>query len=163
MFRAESIKDSDMRLYSGPLSMFGAKVEIAALEKGLPVKVFMVPYDPQAGYEPKHPDVLRINPKGQVPVLVDGDLEIFDSSQIFEYFEHLSPTPAFWPADPKARATARLLEHKSDGVYFPHIIRLMGLQGLPDDPVAVAARQGASDTTRLWRRCWATASSWRAT
>ena len=31
-----------MRLYSGPLSMFGAKVEIAALEKGLPVKVFMV-------------------------------------------------------------------------------------------------------------------------
>ena len=94
-----------MRLYSGPLSMFGAKVEIAALEKGLPVKVFMVPYDPQAGYEPKHPDVLRINPKGQVPVLVDGDLEIFDSSQIFEYFEHLSPTPAFWPADPKARAT----------------------------------------------------------
>ena len=47
-----------MRLYSGLLSMFGAKAEIAALEKGLPVKVFMVPYDPQQGYKPKHPDVL---------------------------------------------------------------------------------------------------------
>ncbi|CAN5906322.1 glutathione S-transferase family protein [soil metagenome] len=134
-----------MRLYSGPLSMFGAKVEIAALEKGLPVKVFMVPYDPQMGYEPKHPDVLRINPKRQVPVLIDGNLEIFDSTQIFEYFEHLSPTPALWPTDPKARAAARLLEHRSDEVYFPHIIRLMGLQGSPDDPAAVAARQGASE------------------
>lgn len=133
-----------MRLYSGPLSMFGAKTEIAALEKGLPVKVFMVPYGPQEGYSPKHPDVLRINPKRQVPVLVDGDLEIFDSTQIFEYFEHLKPNPALWPAEPRARAAARLLEHKADEVYFPHIIRLMGLQDTPDDPAAVEARAGAA-------------------
>jgi glutathione S-transferase len=134
-----------MRLYSGPLSMFGAKAEIAALEKGLPVKVFMVPYGPQEGYSPKHPDVLRINPKRQVPVLVDGDLEIFDSTQIFEYFEHLKPEPALWPAEPKARAQARLLEHKSDEVFFPHIIRLMGLQETPDDPAAVEARARAAE------------------
>lgn len=133
-----------MRLYSGPLSMFGAKVEIAALEKGLPVKVFMVPYDPQRGYEPKHPDVVRINPKRQVPVLIDGDLEIFDSTQILEYFEHLSPEPALWPADPKTRAAARLLEHRADEVYFPHIIALMGLQATPEDPAAVAARASAA-------------------
>ncbi|MES2341870.1 MAG: glutathione S-transferase family protein [Pseudomonadota bacterium] len=133
-----------MRLYSGPLSMFGAKVEIAALEKGLPVKVFMVPYDPQRGYEPKHPDVVRINPKRQVPVLIDGELEIFDSTQILEYFEHLSPEPALWPADPRARAAARLLEHRADEVYFPHVIALMGLQATPEDPAAVAARAAAS-------------------
>jgi glutathione S-transferase len=133
-----------MRLYSGPLSMFGAKAEIAALEKGLPVKVFMVPYGPQDGYSPKHPDVLRINPKRQVPVLIDGELEIFDSTQIFEYFEHLKPEPALWPAEPRARAAARLIEHKSDEVYFPHIVRLMGLQDMPDDPAAVEARAGAA-------------------
>lgn len=133
-----------MRLYSGPLSMFGAKAEIAALEKGLPVKVFMVPYGPRDGYSPKHPDVERINPKRQVPVLIDGDLEIFDSTQIFEYFEHLKPEPALWPAEPKARAVARLLEHKSDEIYFPHVIRLMGLQEAPDDQAAVEARSGAA-------------------
>lgn len=133
-----------MRLYSGPLSMFGAKVEIAALEKGLPVKVFMVPFDPKAGYSPKHPEVLRVNPKRQVPVLIDGELEIFDSTQIFEYFEHLKPDPALWPAEPKARAIARMLEHMSDEVYFPHIIRLMGLQETPDDPAALEARSGAA-------------------
>lgn len=133
-----------MKLFSGPLSMFGAKAQIAALEKGLDVELVMVPFDMQRLYEPKHPEILRVNPKRQVPVLLHGDLEIFDSTQIFEYFEDLKPHPALWPPGPAARARARLLEHKSDEVYFPHIIRLMGLQEKPDDPAAIAAREGAA-------------------
>jgi glutathione S-transferase len=133
-----------MRLFSGPLSMFGAKAQIAALEKGLDFELIMVPFDMQRLYEPKHPDVARINPKRQVPVLIQGDLEIFDSTQIFEYLEDLKPSPALWPAAPAARARARLLELKSDEVYFPHIIRLMGLQETPEDPAAVAARSAAA-------------------
>ncbi|MGE0578270.1 MAG: glutathione S-transferase family protein [Reyranella sp.] len=132
-----------MKLYSGPLSMFGAKAEIAALEKGLDVELIMVPFDMKTLYQPKHPEVVRINPKRQVPVLIDGDLEIFDSTQIFEYFEIVKPAPALWPAEPKARARARLLEHKSDEVYFPPIIRLMGLQATPADAAAVEARAAA--------------------
>jgi glutathione S-transferase len=131
-----------MRLFSGPLSMFGAKAQIAALEKGLDFELVMVPYD--KGYEPKHPEVLRVNPKRQVPILIHGDLEIFDSTQIFEYLEDLRPQPALWPAQPAARARARLLEHKSDEVYFPHVIRLMGLQADPGHPDSVAARAGAA-------------------
>jgi len=132
-----------MKLYSGPLSMFGAKAEIAAREKGLDFELVMVPFEMATLYQPKHPEVLRINPKRQVPVLVDDDLEIFDSTQIFEYLETIRPEPALWPAEPKARARARLLEHKSDEVYFPPIIRLMGLQKTPDDPTAVEARAAA--------------------
>lgn len=136
-----------MKLYSGPLSMFGAKAEIAAREKGLAFELIMVPFEMKTLYQPKHPEVLRINPKRQVPVLIDdgpgGDLEIFDSTQIFEYLETIKPEPALWPAEPKARARARLLEHKSDEVYFPPIIRLMGLQATPDDPAAVEARAAA--------------------
>ena len=127
-----------MKLYSGPLSMFGAKAEIALLEKGLAFDLVMVPFDMRTLYEPKHPEVLRINPKRQVPVLVDDDLELFDSTQIFEYLETRKPDPALWPADPKARARARLLEHQSDEVYFPHIIRLMG------HPKAPGAHDGAA-------------------
>jgi glutathione S-transferase len=132
------------RLYSGPLSMFGAKAQIAALEKGVDFELIMVPFEMRRLYEPKHPDVLRINPKRQVPVLIHGDLEIFDSTQIFEYLEDLKPEPPLWPREKTARARARLLELKSDEVYFPHIIRLMGLQETPDDPAAVAARDGAA-------------------
>jgi glutathione S-transferase len=127
-----------MKLYSGPLSMFGAKAEIALGEKGIPFELEMVPFEMKTLYEPKHPEVLRINPKRQVPVLIDDDLEIFDSTQIFEYLETLKREPALWPSEPRARARARLLEHKSDEVYFPHIIRLMS------DPRAPGAHEAAA-------------------
>ncbi|MDW5444962.1 glutathione S-transferase family protein [Polaromonas sp. SM01] len=133
-----------LRLYSGPLSMFGAKVQIAALEKGLDVELVMVPFEMQRLYQPKHPEVLRINPKQQVPVLVHGDLELFDSTQIFEYLEELQPAPPLWPAGLAAKARARLLEHQSDEVYFPPIVRLMGLQDRPQDPLAIAAREASA-------------------
>jgi len=131
-----------MKLYSGPLSMFGAKAEIALREKGIAFDLEMVPFEMKVLYEPKHPEVVRINPKRQVPVLIDdgpgGDLELFDSTQIFEYVESLKPEPALWPADPKARARARLLEHKSDEVYFPHVVRLMS------DPKAPGAHEATA-------------------
>jgi glutathione S-transferase len=130
-------------LYSGPLSMFGAKAQIAALEKGLDFELVMVPFDFEKLYTPKHPEVLRVNPKRQVPVLVDGDLAIFDSTQIFEYLEDLQPQPPLWPADVRERARARLLEHQSDEVYFPHVIRLMGLQSQLREAPALAATEGA--------------------
>lgn len=130
-------------IYSGPLSMFGAKVQIAALEKGLDFELVMVPYDSSRGYDPKHLEVLRVNPKRQVPVLVHGDLAIFDSTQIFEYLEDLQPNPALWPANPQARARARGLEHQSDEVYFPHVIRLMSLQQDLQGEAALAAIDAA--------------------
>jgi glutathione S-transferase len=133
-----------IQLYSGPLSMFGAKAQIAALEKGIAFDLIMVPFTAGHRYLPKHPDVVRINPKGQVPVLIDGHVEIFDSTQIFEYFEDLKPQPALWPLSVSGRALARSLEHQSDEVLFPYIIRLMGLQETPLDPVASDARAAAS-------------------
>src|SRR5688572_15793732 len=144
MFAAMANIPDRFTLYSGPLSMFGAKAQIAALEKALEFDLVMVPFDFTALYTPKHPEVLRISPKRQVPVLVHGDLEIFDSTQIFEYLEDLKPVPPLWPQEPRARARARLLEHKSDEVYFPHIIRLMGLQQNLQDEAAVAAIAAAT-------------------
>jgi glutathione S-transferase len=139
-------------LYSGPLSMFGAKAEIALREKGLDFDLAMVPFDMARLYEPKHPEVIRINPKRQVPVLIDGAVEIFDSTQIFEYLEHLCPQPALWPAAPVDRALARLLEHRSDEVYFPPIIRLMSLQDRLGEPAAVAASIAAREASAHFER-----------
>jgi glutathione S-transferase len=112
--------------------MFGAKVEIAAREKGIEFELVMVPFSQQQGYSPRNPEVLRINPKRQVPVWIDDDVELYDSTQIFEYLEHRWPTPALWPVVPAARAHARQMEHASDEVFFPHVIRLMGLRANPD-------------------------------
>ena len=129
------------QIYSAPLSMFGAKVQIAALEKGLDFELVMVPFTKDDTYEPKHPEVLRINPvKQQVPILIDGEVELFDSTQIFEYLEDRYPTPALWPRGIAERARARQLEQKSDEVFFPNVIRLFGLQHDMQSAPAVAAR-----------------------
>lgn len=117
-----------MKLYSGPLSMFGAKVEIALWEKGIPFDLEMVPFTLKHLYEPKHPAVARVNPKRQVPVLADGDLDLFDSTQIFEYLEDRFPSPPLWPADVVERARARQWELKADEVFFPHVVRLMPIR-----------------------------------
>ena len=93
-----------VKLYSGPLSLFSRKVEIALHEKGLPFERVMVPFSQERGYAPKHPDVLAANPSGQVPVLVDGGLTLFDSTVIFEYLEDAYPDPPLYPVDAKARA-----------------------------------------------------------
>ncbi len=134
-----SASQAPLTLYSGPLSMFGAKVQIAMIEKGLDFDLVMVAFDMDRLYQPKHPEVARINPKQQVPVLVHGALELFDSTQIFEYLEELQATPPLWPVGLADRARARLLEHQSDEVYFPPVIRLMGLQDQLQEPAALAA------------------------
>jgi len=126
-------------LYSGPLSMFGAKAEIALREKGVPFELVLVPFAKGDRYDPLHPEVLRINPKKQVPVLVHGDLEIFDSTLIFEYLEDAFPAPALWPKDAVPRARARLLELTSDEIVFMNIVRLFGLEDTPEHPTAVDA------------------------
>ena len=113
-----------MLLYSGPLSLFSRKVEIALREKGLAFERVMVPFSQAQGYAPKHPAVLAANPKGQVPVLVDGDLTLFDSTVIFEYLEDAYPSPPLYPRDAAARARCRLLELAADEILFAPVRRL---------------------------------------
>src|SRR5579859_4240146 len=103
-----------MLLYSGPLSLFARKVEIALHEKALAFDREMVAFSQTRGYSPKHPAVLAANPKAQVPVLIDGDLTLYDSTVIAEYLEEAYPNPPLFPREPKARARCRLLELYAD-------------------------------------------------
>ena len=130
-----------MKLYSGPLSLFSRKVEIALHEKSLPFERVMVPFTQAAGYAPKHPVVQAANPKGQVPVLIDGDLELFDSTLIFEYLEDAYPAPALFPAGARERARCRLLELFADEILLPQVRALMHRTEPPDaDPQRELAR-----------------------
>ncbi|HJQ83771.1 MAG TPA: glutathione S-transferase family protein [Candidatus Binatia bacterium] len=114
-----------MKLYSGPLSLFTAKVRIALDEKGIEYELVSVPFSRATGYEPKHPEVVRLNPKSQVPVLVDGDLVLYDSTLILEYLEDRHPSPPLLPADPAGRARCRQLEAAADEILFPHVFELI--------------------------------------
>jgi glutathione S-transferase len=118
-----------MKLYSGPLSLYSRKIEIALYEKGITFERVMVPFDQTVGYSPKHPDVLAINPKGQVPVLVDGDIEIYDSTVILEYLEDAYPVPPLYPKAVGSRANCRLLELYADEIMLVPLRALMHRTG----------------------------------
>ena len=48
-----------------------------------------------------------VSPTGKVPVLVDGDLVVWDTLAIAEYVAETHPEQHLWPQDAKARARAR--------------------------------------------------------
>jgi glutathione S-transferase len=53
------------------------------------------------------PRVKRYSPAGRVPVLVDGDLAVWDSLAIAEYVAEKFPDKGLWPDATPARALAR--------------------------------------------------------
>jgi glutathione S-transferase len=116
---------SMIKLYAGPLSLFSRKVGIALREKGLAFAEDIVPFTQERGYVPKNPVVLAVNPKGQVPVLIDGDLALFDSTVIFEYLEDAYPQPPLYPAGARERALCRLLEVTADEILFAPVRNLL--------------------------------------
>lgn len=110
-----------MQLYSGPLSLFTAKVRVALAEKGLPYDRIEVGWSRADRYLPHHPDVVRLNPKAEVPVLVDGDACVYDSTLILQYLEDAYPEPALYPRSSTARARCRQLEATADELLFPRV------------------------------------------
>ena len=51
--------------------------------------------------------ILSYSAAGRVPVLVDGDLTVWDSLAICEYLADKHPDKHLWPAETRARANAR--------------------------------------------------------
>lgn len=137
-----------MKLYTAPLSLFSAKARIALAEKGVDPDLVTVGWSRADRYLPHHPEVAALNPKAQVPVLVDGDVVVYDSTQIFEYLEDRIPEPALYPQDVAGRARCRRLEGEADEVWFPLVwdlieARFYGAGGSsPDTQRAASATAG---------------------
>src|SRR5262245_18290970 len=89
-----------MKLYYIP-SPNPKKIKFALLELGLEHET--VPID-LLTREQRRPEFLALNPFGRVPVLVDGDLTLWDSHAILAYLGDKSGK--LWPASLSGRADA---------------------------------------------------------
>ena len=114
-----------MQLWSGVLSPFSAKVRIALAEKGLDYEVLEVPWSRETLWGPKPPEFLAVSPRGEVPVLLDGELSLYDSTVIGEYLEERYPEPPLMPGDPLERARCRQLEDEADEAMKLHVTPLV--------------------------------------
>jgi glutathione S-transferase len=143
-----------MKLYYSPLSMFSAKVRIALYEKGIAHETQLVGWTPATGWI-KPDELPRLNPKSQIPVLIDGDAAIYDSTIIFEYLEERFPKPALYPANLAQRARCRMLEDLGDTLIAPNLGVLVREVFLKPDPAArdqAAVAQVKGELARQYQR-----------
>jgi glutathione S-transferase len=64
------------------------------------------------------PEFRALSPLGKIPVLIDGDLTLADSSVICEYLDEKYPEPSVMPKEPENRARARFLEEYADSKFI---------------------------------------------
>jgi len=103
-----------MKLWSGKLSPFSAKVRIALAEKKLDCEILDIPWSRKTLWGPKPAAFLAVSPHGRVPVLIDGDVVVYDSTVICEYLEDRHPKPPLYPEGAAGRARCRQLEDEAD-------------------------------------------------
>jgi glutathione S-transferase len=97
-----------VRLVDAARCPYCARVRIALAEKGLDYETVEVDLTDRPQW------LLELNPPhGRVPVLDDG-FTLPESEVIMEYLEDRHPEPRLLPADPVARAQARLLVQRFD-------------------------------------------------
>ncbi|HXD89923.1 MAG TPA: glutathione S-transferase family protein [Candidatus Binataceae bacterium] len=113
-----------IKLYDFLPCPFGQKVRVVLAEKGLSYE--LAPIDIAQGEQRKR-DFLRLNPFGRVPVLVDEDITIYDSTVIAEYLEDEYPEPPLLPpvGSSALRARARMWEDFADTSFTPQVGQLM--------------------------------------
>jgi glutathione S-transferase len=71
-------------------------------------------------YEPGSAErMAAYSPTGKVPVLLDGDMVIWESLAILEHIAERFPKAQLWPADPKARAYARAIAAEMHAGFVP--------------------------------------------
>jgi glutathione S-transferase len=103
-----------VRVYEHPLSPYAQKVKIALGEKGVAFEASM---PAEIGSGKTAGEFAAASPRGEVPVLVDGEVRLFDSSVILAYVVERWPEPPLLPASAEARARVRTLEEVMDTHY----------------------------------------------
>jgi glutathione S-transferase len=139
-----------MKLYDFAFSPNCRKVRAVAYELGIQLEFVRV--DLPKGAQ-RAPAFLALNPNGRVPVLVDGDFVLWESTAILRYLASRAGS-ALLPDAPRAQAEVDRwlswqLAHLGPAlskVAFERIVKKLSGQGAPDE-AAIAA--GAAEFAKL--------------
>jgi glutathione S-transferase len=88
---------------------------IALRTAAIPFEEVVIPL-----YEPGSKErILAFSPAGKVPVLVDGDVRVWESLAIMDYLAERFPQTQLWPKDAGARAHARAVAAEMHAGFAP--------------------------------------------
>jgi glutathione S-transferase len=99
-----------LTLYDNPFSPFARKVRMVLRFKSLKYRSI------DALALDEHDRLVDVNPRAEVPVLVDGAVTVTDSVDIVSYLEDRFPNPTVLPGSPELRAKARRWQRVADTV-----------------------------------------------
>lgn len=103
-------------LYDCAFSPFARKVRLVLEHKGLA-------FTAVDGLHASNRDALvKVNPRREVPALVDGDFAVVNSAQIVAYLEDAYPERPVMPRDARGRARARHWERVADTRLDPIVV-----------------------------------------
>ena len=114
-----------MKIIGSFVSPYVRKVLVCMELKGIDYEVD--PITPFFGND----EFRKLSPLCRIPVLIDGDLVLTDSTVIAEYLDEVFPEPPLMPLEPKERARARWLEEFADtrlgdvfiwGLFYPKMV-----------------------------------------
>jgi glutathione S-transferase len=88
---------------------------IALRTAAIPFEEVVIPL-----YEPGSKErILAFSPAGKVPVLIDGDVRVWESLAIIDYLAERFPQAQLWPNDATARAHARAIAAEMHAGFAP--------------------------------------------
>ena len=98
-----------LQLYIGNknYSSWSMRPWVLLRQAGIPFEEVLARFDSFDANSQFKATLAEISPTGKVPVLVDGDLTVWDTLAIAEYLAETYPDKQLWPQEKAARAQAR--------------------------------------------------------
>ena len=137
-----------LRLYRIPFSTNVERVALALGHKGLEAEwVDVEPGD--------RSEVERVSGQPLVPVLVEGDDVVVDSTEILRFLEARNPEPALWPADEARRAELDVFLDWFNRVWKapPNEIEAERAKAEPDEERIARLQTELAGSRDLFERC----------
>jgi len=128
---------------------------IAMKTLGIPFEEILIPFGAPLGNPDFRTRLTAYTPAGLVPVLIDGDVHVWETLAIMEYLAEKFPEKQLWPADTKARAHARAISSEMHAGFLAlrgecpvNLRRPIRERALPE-----AARANVARVDAMWSDC----------
>ncbi|MDP9066202.1 MAG: glutathione S-transferase family protein [Pseudomonadota bacterium] len=156
-------------LYWGSGSPYAWRVMLALEYKGVPYESHLLQFDKQ---EHQSPHMLKLNPRGRVPVLKDGDYVVFESIAVLYYLERKHPEPPIFGRNPEEAGVIMRVICEFQAYAEPAVSKIVSavfsgtvaadIDALTD-AMHVVAREARTIEGRLSREEWIVGADYSAT
>jgi glutathione S-transferase len=157
-----------LTLYWGSGSSFSWRVLLALEHKGLAYESLLLHFDKQ---EHQSPQMLKLNPRGRVPVLKDGDYVVFESVAVLYYLDMKYPQPPIFGRTPEEAGVIMRVICEFQAYAEPAVSKIVtaifanqvaGDIDALTDAMHVAAREARTIEGRLSKELWIVGESYSA-